>query len=110
MPRIVKGLLSGNSSVDCEYIVLPGQRPHRKKVENMEFKECGAPCFPDKLPRDCLAAGCYCKDGYRLNLTTGLCSNEKCQPEKPPVIALNLSEYTHVYTQYIDELERPWFS
>ena len=109
MPCTVQGLLSGNSSVDCEYILLPGQKPRLQKVDNMEFKECGKPCFPTKLPRDCLASGCYCKDDYRLNLTTGLCSNEKCGFEVPPGPPLNLSEHImhNVYTQYMFNLRGP---
>ena len=94
IPCTVQGLLSGNSGDNCEYILLPGQKP--RKVDNMEFKECGKPCFPTKLPRDCLASGCYCKDDYVLDLTTGLCSNEKCVIEEPPVIKFNLSECMHM--------------
>ena len=98
MPCTVQGLLSGNSSVDCEYILLPGQKPRQQKVDNMEFRECGEPCSLVKIPRDCQASGCYCKNNFVLNITTGLCSRNRC-PEVFEPIPLNLSEYTHMYTQ-----------
>ena len=106
MPYTVRGLLSGNSSVDCEYIIPPARTISLVKVDNMEFKECGELCHLVKLPRDCLASGCYCKDDYMLNLTTGLCSNEKCIIEVFPVIAFNLSEYTHIIYTVHGESER----
>ena len=70
----VKSLLYGNSNRNCEYII-PGTQTHPLKVENMVYKECGKPCDPAKIERNC--SGCYCKDGYVLNATTGKCSKIK---------------------------------
>ena len=93
----VKSLLTGNSSRDCEYIIPPGETS-LVKVDNMEFRECGEPCFLVKIPRDCPAVGCYCKDGYMLNTTTGECFKERC-PEEEPNCILSLGELhscTHI--------------
>ena len=84
MPCTVKSLLSGNSNRNCEYIIPPGTQTHHSEVENMVYKECGKPCHFVKIERNCPAVGCYCKDGYMLNTTTGKCYKEKCPPPPPP--------------------------
>ena len=90
MPCTVQSLLSGNSSRNCEYII-PGTQTHPSKVENMVYKECGKPCHRVKIERNCPAVGCYCKDGYMLNTTTGKCYKEKCDCP-PPNCILALGE------------------
>ena len=83
----VKSLLTGNSSHDCEYIIPPGETS-LEIVENntMEFRECGEPCGLVKIPRDCPAAGCYCKFGYMLNTTTGKCYERLCIENPTPCL------------------------
>ena len=50
----------------------------------MEYRECGYrlpyfmhDCYSWTIrdPNVCTAVGCYCKDGYGLNETTGLCTD-----------------------------------
>jgi hypothetical protein len=82
----VDSLLSQSSARSkCQYIVLPGNK--RRYAANMEYKECGQnrTCFKTGAN---IGPGCYCKEGFVLNGTTGFCqvASPKCNqgvPDKP---------------------------
>ena len=95
----VKSLLTDSSSPYCEYVIPPGETS-LVRVDNMEFRECGKPCGLVKIPRNCSAVGCYCKDGYMLNTTTGKCYKEECietSPTPPPCL-IDVGELHSVHT------------
>ena len=62
------------------------------QMSNMEYKICGqhTSCteFVSKP-----GPGCYCKEGYRLNITSGQCYNASNCPPMNPTKSMDLSEH-----------------
>ena len=59
---------------------------------NAEYKMCGQHLTCSEFITQ-PGPGCYCKEGYRLNTTSGKCHNAlDCSPTNP-IKSLDLSEY-----------------
>ena len=76
----------------CERAFRPQQGI--SQLENTVYKECGQHITCTEIVNS-IGPGCYCKEGYRLNIHSGDCQKASECPSARPTKLLDLSELTN---------------